>query len=473
MRDYLNKGKYIIFLLLSGLFFFLSKDIGIFWDNVLFVSKIGGYLYDNGINALPLPELMDPAKPPTFSVMHAIAWKLLGRELWVSHLVQLPFMFFLLTQVYKLASYFLKEDFFIWSSIMLLLIEPTVSAQLVLVSPEIIQVSLFLLAINSILYRENKLLLAAIILLSIFSYRAMMLSLGVLFFDFTYTVFITNSLSVLKFIKSKWYTYLIGVTPAFIYLLWRYFFIGWIYTSPNSPWIEYYGIIDLNGFIRNIAVFIFRFIDFGRGIIIFVALAIIIKYKVLEKKLLTLFLIFISASLVVGIISILSKNPMGHRYFVSSFVVLPVIIVYLIEAYSKNKKTLILIVALVYIGGNFMIYPKHISQGWDASLAFVPYFELRDNAIDYLDKHQIPISKTATFFPNINKVSDVSMNRDKRSFVSFSSKEEYVLYSNVYNLSDEELESLESDYLLLKTFKKGMVEVDVYKNRDLCWHKNE
>jgi len=457
--------KYIIFLVISSLLFFLSIHLGVFWDNVLFVSKIGGYFYEEGIAALPLPELLDPAKQPTFSMLHALAWKIMGKELWVSHLVQLPLVFLLLVQVYRFSSFFLEDQRYVWIIVLLVLIEPTVSSQLLLVSPEVFQVSFFFLGINSILYYKDRYLLLALLLLSIFSYRAMMLSLGVLIFDLVYSVYLNKSYTIPRFIVSRWYIYVIGTVPAFLYLMWRFLYIGWIYTSPNSPWIEYSGMVDFNGFIWNIAVLIFRFIDFGRIGIFMIVLFLLFKNRTSDMKIKTLFIVFISASVVVGMISLLSKNPMGHRYFMSSFIVLLVSVVYLIEIYSKNKIILLVFVMLGYVLGNLIVYPRNVSQGWDASLAFIPYFDLREKAVKYLDENNIGIKETATFFPNIAKLNDITMNGDDRSFIPFTGIEEYVLCSNVYNLTDEELGLLEKDYVLLKQFEKGTVEVEIYKKK--------
>ena len=114
--------------------------------------------------------------------------------------------------------------------------------------------------------------------------------------------------------------------------------------------------------------------------------------------------------------------------------------------------------------GNFWIYPHKIAQGWDASLKFTPYFNLRNEAINYLDNKQIKIDEVGTFFPNNFPIEEVSLNNDNRAFSDFSNNK-YVFYSNVYNLSNEEYNNIENNFVELKTFKSNGIEVVIYKRK--------
>ena len=116
--------------------------------------------------------------------------------------------------------------------------------------------------------------------------------------------------------------------------------------------------------------------------------------------------------------------------------------------------------------GNFIIYPDNISQGWDASLAHLPYWNLRKNALIYMDNNQIPIPETASFFPNYTTIDNVDVNGDMRSFIHFTGTEKYVFYSNVYNLRYEEYFSLHNNYELLKSFRKHRIKIDLFKLKE-------
>jgi hypothetical protein len=118
------------------------------------------------------------------------------------------------------------------------------------------------------------------------------------------------------------------------------------------------------------------------------------------------------------------------------------------------------------VSGNLWIYPRHISQGWDATLAHVPYHSLRSKAIGYLNSKKINLESIASFFPNATKLDDVDLRKDKRSFLYFTGKEEYVFYSTVYNLSDEEIKLLDNNYRILKEFNKFNINITIYILKD-------
>ena len=129
--------------------------------------------------------------------------------------------------------------------------------------------------------------------------------------------------------------------------------------------------------------------------------------------------------------------------------------------YTKKK----LIYVLLFFGlitGNLWIYPKSISQGWDATLAHVPYHSLRIKAIDYLKGEQIDISNVASFFPNLTTVDFIDFSGDKKSFTKFTGTNKYVLSATVYNLSDEELNLLDKNYTILKEFRNLNITITIY-----------
>lgn len=80
------------------------------------------------------------------------------------------------------------------------------------------------------------------------------------------------------------------------------------------------------------------------------------------------------------------------------------------------------ILFLGLVTGNLWIYPKEISQGWDATLAHIPYHSLRLEAINYLNKENINVEDVASFFPNLTKLDFVDFKGDTRSFQKFNKK---------------------------------------------------
>jgi hypothetical protein len=120
------------------------------------------------------------------------------------------------------------------------------------------------------------------------------------------------------------------------------------------------------------------------------------------------------------------------------------------------------------------VYPKNISQGWNATLGHLPYHSLRLEAIHYLNDSNINIQEVASFFPNYNVLDYIDFNGDKRSFAKFNTNKKYVFYASVYNLTDEEQKSLANHYSVLKQFHKFNTTINIYilNNHDTTRRKS-
>jgi hypothetical protein len=436
-----------------------------FWDNVLFTSKIGKYLYENNVFNWYLPDSFDNAHPPTFGFLIAIFWKLFGQYLWVSHLLLLPFTVGLFYQLFKFAAFYIKSTYSILLSFILVIADPTLFTQLVIVSPEVIQLFFFFLAINSILYQNYYLKIIGLLFLSIISYRSMMLCAGIFLFEFlnNYIIYKQKIKSILnsKFILS----YLIGSIPSLVYLTWRLIVKGWIFTHPNSPWTEFSKFVSFKEFFRNLLVLAHRYSDFGRVFIFLFIFFSIIKFRkaLLNKNNKQLLLLSITSVSLIVIASLLKTNPFGHRYFIASYIAFTILSFIILTTFYKRKKIIYFILLIGLITGNLWVYPRNIAQGWDATLAHVPYYNLRNNAINYLNKNNIEIEDVATFFPNRTTIDNVDLSGDMRSFASFNGQNNYLFYSNVYNLTNEEYEIIDTKYILVKQFNKYNIHVNIYK----------
>jgi len=89
-----------ILLILTAVIILSSLQFGIFWESVLFVSKMGNPLFENRIfNWRSIPIDSDPGHPPFLATLMAASWTLFGKKLIVSHLMMFPFVFGLLWQV--------------------------------------------------------------------------------------------------------------------------------------------------------------------------------------------------------------------------------------------------------------------------------------------------------------------------------------------------------------------------------------
>jgi len=120
------------------------------------------------------------------------------------------------------------------------------------------------------------------------------------------------------------------------------------------------------------------------------------------------------------------------------------------------------------LSGNFWIYPSRIAQGWDASLAHLPYYKLRDNMMNYMEENGIELEDVGSAFPNNMKQKYIQLNdSDKKHCELNLEKNQYILYSNVYNdFSDEQVDQMENNFILEKGMKKRGVFIRLYRRPD-------
>jgi hypothetical protein len=244
---------------------------------------------------------------------------------------------------------------------------------------------------------------------------------------------------------------------------------GWLQSHPGSPWASLWQFANVHDVLRNIVILINRYLDFGRvGIYIFLGY-IILRKRILfcEYNVKLLLILAVLVDFVTIIVSLFSKNTMGHRYFMASYLIFTLMAFYLLIQLPRYRVLIYSLLLLVLITGNLWIYPDHIAQGWDSSLAHVPYFKLRSEAIHYMDQHQIPVEQTASFFPNAVKLDFVDLSGNQQAFQEFTGNNRFVFYSNVYNLSDTDLSRLKNHYKEIAKFSRHRIRVVIFKYKML------
>lgn len=457
--------RWVFFSVLALFIFLISKHLGMFWDNVLFVSRMGNELFKNGLFNWYIPDSFDPGHPPFIGFINAIAWKIFGHHLWVSHLAMIPFSIGLFYQLYQFVSYYFEKAGYVFFGFLFLLVDPTLSAQLVLVNPEVPTIFFFFMAVNGLLRDKPGLKTIGLFFLSIITFRSMMLAAGVFIFDVLNHFFIKKEKLSKLWHKGFILPYFIGSIPGLSFVAWRLLTKGWLQTHPDSPWADLWHIADLEFFLRNIIVLIHRYADFGRIFILSFLLisAILLRKKMFNKNVKQLFLLAFSSVFVVVITSLLATNTMGHRYFIVSYLVLALIAFYILIQFYKRKKLIYSILIIALLSGNLWIYPRDIAQGWDASLAHMPYFKLRERALKYMEKNNIPLSRTATYFPNATPPNNVDLEGNLQNFETYNATNTYFFYSNVYNLTDEMLQNLDENYHVIKQFNRMGIYIYIYQ----------
>ena len=464
-----NNLKALLFSAIIGvIIFFVSRGFGMFWDNVLFASKMGNQLYANNLFNWTMPDTFDPGHPPFLGFLLAISWKIFGHTLWISHLVMLPFTVGIIYQLYRFINYYVKNNFVAYFGLFLILADPTLATSFVLVNPEVIVLFFFFLAVNGILYQNRYWKFIGLLLLSIITFRSMMLFAGLFLFEILNHSFIQKK-KIKKLINLTFLGgYFLASLPGIVYVVWRLFTKGWLQTHSQSPWASYWHFPSLKEFLNNVAILSWRYFDFGR---VFIFIFLISSMFILRKKLSKnksiqqLLLLGFSSVIFVIIAVLLSTNAFGHRYFIVSYICFILMAFRIISQQKQYRKIVYTLLFIGLISGNLWIYPEKVSQGWDATLGHAPYHQLRLKALQYLDLKKIDFQKVGTFFPNYNTLDEIDLNGDMRKFAHFNRNNQYVFYSNVYNLTDENYDFIQENYVEVKRFEQFHIYVSILKKK--------
>ena len=497
----------------------LVKDNFFFWDTIQLASQHAHFFYENNtFSTFLLPDEMDSGHPPTFGFYLAFMWEIFGKTLTVSHLSMLPFLIGIIWQGWRLAEKVVGDG---WALLFLLLLIvcPVVVGQAVLVSPDVVLLFFFLMALNGIFkeINSNKLielnliksnhssfiihhssLITSILGLSMISMRGMMVIVALFIFycliKLPYLKKLINSeltdnelinypknlnpnypkpypsypnskkypLSI-KAVFSLISPFLLGISFGIGFLAYHFMEKGWIGFHPNSPWMPAFEKVNTMGFIKNVIVLIWRLIDFGHLFLWLISIYGLIKLKKVFPTTRLLIALLIILLLVLSPTLLIYKGLLAHRYLMPIYVVLILLTVKIISD-LKNYKQQLIISIIAFIGlatGNFWVYPQPISTGWDATLAHLPYYALRRGMLQFIDNQHINYSEIGTAFPNQRDFETTDLVKKDPSVQNHFStynfeKHHFIFYSNIMNeLSDADLIELKTNWHSIKTLKKA------------------
>lgn len=283
-------------------------------------------------------------------------------------------------------------------------------------------------------------------------------------FAANFKILLNQSLNLLS-------AYLPAIVISVGFFAWHYAKTGWIGYHTNMPWYPLFEKVNFAGAVYNIGILGWRLIDFGRLFVwvaaIFCAIHYIKRKPTINATLISLIVLFVSILLVLSYSVIFHKNLSGHRYLIPMYYTVALAVYYYLFHFCniKLKKYFFFIILAGLLSGNFWVYPDRIAKGWDSTLAYLPYFPLREKMMNYMHQQGIELSQTGTAFPNNGKLKyfDVSDNED--SFATFDLKtNKYVFYSNVINdFSDEDLNELSHSWKKLKEYRFLQVRVTLYE----------
>jgi len=414
------------------------------------------------MNGFIAPAETDTGGFPMYSAYLSICWNLFGKSLLVSHLVLLPFVLGLVYEYFKLARKYLNEKMQVFAMI-LLMIEPVLVTQSILMGYDVLMVWLFLMSLNLLLSNKHTLFSIALIFLCMSSIRGILLGSALFILD----LFLNKKISVFGFSK---------YIPAFLaLLLWGYYHYhktGWFIFSPERE-DNAESTLSISNAIRQAGYILWKINDLGRVFLwSFLFPAGYYFYKKNHSKTIReLFKIVFVPLLTLSIFMSFLANPIGPKYFIAVFLCLQIAICFLLQQFSSNLKRNILFAAICLglVTGNFWLYPERYGNAWDSSLKVIPYFKLKDRMDEFVRQNKIDLKTIGTQFPLIadKQFSDLSDTSFQYTNVWLGPVEnyEYYLQSNVINTDiPEQIERVKKRWTLIRTEECGQVYLSLYRN---------
>jgi hypothetical protein len=358
----------------------------------------------------------------------------------------------------------------------LIFADTSLLTQYVIQSCDLFTLFFLFFCLNTILYNKNILLSFGLIGLGLSSSRGMITCVIVGLFHIYFIIEKVGWKNLINDLFKIVPVYVPSILILGTYLVYHYIKTGWIgYDPVNSNWGGCFEKVNFVGFIRNIFIYIWRLVDFGRVFIwmlaLFFTIQIFRKKITIDTNARILIFLFGISFLVFSPMMLLFKVLNGHRYIIPLFVFITILISYfLFEVSHFNKTTKRIIFAILLIGllsGNFWVYPDRIAKGWDATLAHIPYYSLRPKMLKYIDDNKIPIGNIGSEVPNDVTLKYIDLSDDERKFPRKDfSKHQYILYSNIYNMfTDNELKQLKNEWIKVKELDLIQVKMILYKRR--------
>ena len=462
-----HKFTYLSFLFLAILISVLSAKNPFFWDNVIQLSIPANWYYNTNFSTFYIPSEIGTGHPTFISMYLASIWMLFGRSLLISHLAFLPIIFGFILETYKLIFFFSKQKFYSMLILLLVLVETTIISQLTALTFEIFHLYFLVLAVNAIIKNKKIVLAIAFTGLCLTSLRGSISGFGLLLFALIYYY---NNLKKGEIEVFK--PFIPGLIALALFLISFYLTQGWvIHNTVSNKWKQSAESASLKQVGINFLHFSFKFIDYGKIILWLFIFKIIFDfiYKKTKLSFETKFLALISIGQIVvfAMVILPSGNSIGHRYLIPAYLFI-IILIGLWLFKQKYKSIIYTCVLLLFLIGNFIVYPMKMSQGWDSTTLQWTYFNLRKEAINYMEENEIDISHVGTYFPNSASFEIIDLNPQKTNFKYADLKNDtYILFSNVYNRKDSTIDDLFSDsWNIVKSFEKFNVKVILFKKNN-------
>lgn len=475
----LNRNNLFLFLAMSVYAFLsvISLNYCYFWDNIQQISKEAHWFYLTNFSSLLMPAQNSGAEivatgyhPPLMGLMTATLWKVVGYKLWVSHFFAFVWAIALIYNVRKIARMFFEEKYVGWI-LLIVVFESSLLTQFTIASPDFILFTAFIISLRAILSHKPYLLSIGIFFLCSINMRGVFVG-AIMFVVNVYFSYLQsgNKLSMRSIIKTI-LPYLPTLALLIAYFISYFINRGWFFSGSATDG-HYSMPVGVSSIIKHMAEFVLR--SFENGRIVILLLGIYVSYKtfsskaVLSIRIKTLLLFCILLTGLYLVFVFISQMPFSARYFMPQFFLLTLLVLIgIIKFIHQRRINLIFALILCFeLTGNLWIYPDKIAKSWDCTLAHLPYYELREECFDYIDKQKWDYSQISAGFCLSGNRRFAELKNENKT-VGVDANRKYFIYSNISNVDDsfaEELMNPES-WKAVKEFKKGFVSITIYQNQ--------
>lgn len=455
-----------------------------FWDNIQQTSIEAQWFYETNFSQLLAPVATSSSlgsdivsvgyHPPLMGIVTAVLWKIFGQHLWVSHLFVFFVFVVLLYNTWKLALTLFEPKNADWV-VLILLSEATLLTQFAIASPDFILLTAFVVSFRAIMERKSVLLAISLIFLCCTSMRGVFAG-SVIFAGYCYHFFHTNKTGIKGFIKNLW-PFVPALTLLFTYFTFYLLTRGWFFS--NSVYASHYKFnFDIWSIAKSIIVFCVHSVENGRIVVWMLFITILfVALKLKQRIPLNIKLVLIVCTLLYALYFsfVITRMPFSARYFMPQYFLLTILtLAGVVKYFSKNKKTIFIIIILFQALGHLWIYPNRIITFWDCTLSHLPYYELRKQCFNYIDSVGL----------NYDDISGGFCFYDDRKFVELENggkvvgrenNNRYFIYSNISPFRDEDIDYFENKdiWTPIKSFKKWPIYIIIYRqnmsetNKDL------
>ncbi len=339
-----KKSQWILLgIILLGLYF-LSRSIPFFWDSHIHSAHAQSFQFWS-------PPDVDFGHPPFYNFLLILFWLPFGPSLWSAHLLT----FSLIIATIFVAS---KISIFQRAPLFLLFLEPIFLANVFQMSAELYLLLGYFICLYFIEQKKSIGLAFCLVLFAMGSLRGILLIPALIL---TYFVLYQNW-------RKAFFLSLPALVVSLCWLLLHYNNTGWFVIPPHAG--SHRSAQDLNGFFKNVIVFIWYLGNHGRFILI-ASLGYLFLLNPSKERKKNLFIALIPLFLCAGF-TLPFTNPFGERYLlIPNLLLLGCFWKWSHELNSTQKKWIRALTILALSTGHFWNYPTGIAQNWDSSLSYL------------------------------------------------------------------------------------------------------